>query len=424
VKRLLHRIGLGFPDPVEEQAFFQDFGTRYLAFIRFALVLGGALLVAFVIWDRMIDPVGARTTLWIRVLWLAPACWLCALLLSFRAGQRYIEPILIFGSFSTVAGIAAVCAILAGGYNLLAGAGLMLIVMFCFSLLPMRTPYYLLFCALTLLAYFVGQAFADSYLPGMPFINLLMITTALFIGGVSIVWREWNARAQFRAQQEIGRQHRRIEELLHSMLPADIVRRIQAGETRIADLHNEVSIVFSDLVGFTELSRRISPTRLVEILNLLFSEFDKAAESYGMHKIKTIGDSYMAVGGVVSSADADTAAANAAEFAFEMLRVTRRLTSELGLALDLRVGLHVGPVVAGVIGTSRPAFDCWGEAVNLASRLESAAGPGAVLISEPAWHLLKGRYHTEVLEQVTLKGIGTTKVFVLNSGTQLRLKSA
>ena len=75
-------------------------------------------------------------------------------------------------------------------------------------------------------------------------------------------------------------------------------------------------------------------------------------------------------------------------------------------------------------GTSRPGFDCWGEAVNLASRLEHAAGPGAVLISESAWHLLKRSYHTEVLEEITLKGIGATKVFVLNSGTMLRLKSA
>jgi adenylate cyclase len=421
--RLLCRIGLGFPDPAEEQAFFREFGTRYLAFIRFALVMGGTLLAVFVLWDRMIDPVGAETTFWIRVLWLAPVCYLCSIALSFRVMHPYIEPIVLAGAISTVTGIAALCAVLAGGYNVIAGAGIILIILFVYSLLPMRTPYYLAFCAATLVAYFIGQSFA-SYRPGMPYINLLMIVTTLFVGGVTIVWREWNARAEFRARQEIDRSHQRVEELLHSMLPADIVRRIQSGETRIADLHDEVSIVFSDLVGFTELSRRINATKLVEILNLLFSEFDHAAVQFGMHKIKTIGDAYMAVGGVVSSADAATAARNAAEFAFEMLRVTRRLSNELGLSLDLRVGLHVGPVVAGVIGTSRPAFDCWGEAVNLASRLEHAAGPGAVLISESAWRLLRGSYHTEVLEQITLKGIGATKVFVLNSGTMLRLKSA
>jgi class 3 adenylate cyclase len=159
-------------------------------------------------------------------------------------------------------------------------------------------------------------------------------------------------------------------------------------------------------------------------LNLLFTEFDQAAERFGMHKIKTIGDAYMAVGGVVSSASAEAAAQGAAEFAFEILRVTRKVSAELRVPLDLRVGLHVGSVVAGVIGTSRPAFDGWGEAVNLASRLESAAGPGSVLISERASRLLKSSYHTEVLEQVTLKGIGATTVFVLRSGTQLRLKSA
>ena len=421
---LLCRIGLRFPNDAEERAFFQQFAAQYLAFIRFALALGGVLLVSFVLWDGLIDRRGAETTFWLRALWIAPVCWLCAAVLFVPAAQRFIEPIVLVGAVSTTAGIATVCAILSGGYNALAGAGLMLIVMFVFSLLPMRTPYYLLFCLLTLACYFAGQSSAHGILPGMPLINLLMIGMALFIGGVSVVWREWSARAQFRQRQEIVRQHDRIEELLHSMLPADIVRRIQAGETHIADLHKEVSIVFSDLVGFTEFSRQVSATRLVEVLNLLFSRYDGAAERFGMHKIKTIGDAYMAVGGVVARSSAEEAAIAAAEFAFEIRRITEQLAVELALPLHARVGLHVGPVVAGVIGTSRPAFDCWGESVNLASRLEDSAEPGDVMISESAWQLLRHSYATEVLEQKKLKGIGAIKVFLLRSGTELKLRRA
>ena len=412
MRQLLSRIGLSCPDPDDERAFFDAFGTQYLAFVRLVLFLGGALLIVFVEWDRIIDPVGSQTTFWIRTLFMAPVVWLCAGILFWRRTHPFIEPITVVAASLTTAGVAAVCAILDGGYDVVVGGGDGLIILFVVALLPMRTPAYLTFCAATFASYFIGQAFT-TYQPGMPLVNLLMIGTSLFLGGVSVVSREWNARARFKAQQEIDRSHRRIEELLHSMLPSDIVRRMQAGETQIADLHREVSIVFSDLVGFTELSRSMSATQLVDVLNRLFSEFDYAADAYGMHKIKTIGDAYMAVGGVVSAAAPVDAACRAAEFAFAMQRATRKLSAEIGLPLDVRVGLHVGPVVAGVIGTSRPAFDCWGESVNLASRLESSAGPGAVQISESAYRLLRDNYDTEVRDGVTLKGIGMTKVYLL-----------
>jgi class 3 adenylate cyclase len=229
------------------------------------------------------------------------------------------------------------------------------------------------------------------------------------MGGVAVVTRELGARREFRARN-------RVEELLHSMLPADIVARIQSGETHIADLHSEVSIVFSDLVGFTELSRRMGASELVRVLNRLFSEFDRAAEQHGMHKIKTIGDAYMAVGGVVGSDGDKSPALCAADFACSLHTIAERLSEELGIALRVRVGLHVGPVVAGVIGTSRPAFDCWGEAVNLASRLETASRPGAVLMSDSAYQLLRDDFPIEEQDKVQLKGIGEAKVYLLRAG--------
>ena len=406
---LLSRFGLRFPDPVEEEEFFKGFATRNLAFVRLMIVLAGGLFLVFILWDRIIDPVGAQITAWIRILFLTPALWLAALLLGFRWAQNYLEPILCGISILATATVCLICTILAGGINV-AGGGLILVILFVFSLMPMRLPWYLLFCLGTAIAYHIAQSVAAGYAPGMPLINFIMLSTAMFTGAVTMMAREKGARAEFRAYQ-------RIEELLHSMLPAEIVRRIQNGETHIADLHSEVSIVFSDLVGFTDLSRRIGAGRLVGILNRLFSEFDRAADQYGMHKIKTIGDAYMAVGGVIADGPAKTPAVCAAEFACSLHGIAERLSEELGEPLRLRVGLHVGPVVAGVIGSSRPAFDCWGEAVNLASRLETASRPGAVLISESARALLRHQFPVTEHGEVELKGIGTAKVYLLHAGS-------
>ena len=415
--RLLTRFGLRFPDEADEQAFYDLFLARRLTFFRVMLVLAGALLLVFILWDRIIDPVGVRITMWIRIGVLAPLSIACAIVLGYPWAKRRFEPLLVgMGAASTLC-ISVTCAILNSGYDFVA-AGLLLVLLFIAALFQLRTPAYLVFAGLTVASYAGALPWAHGYRAGMPAMNMLMVGTGLFMGTLAVISRELGARAEFRQQAEIARSHARIEELLHSMLPAAIVRRIQAGETLIADQHDEVSIVFSDLVGFTQLSRRIDATRLVAILNQLFTAFDAAAAEHGMHKIKTIGDAYMAVGGVVDAASAHGPAENAAGFAFAMVRITRELSAAIDMPLDVRVGLHVGPVVAGVIGTSRPAFDCWGESVNLASRLESNSSPGAVLISEHAWQLLRDRYAIEVRDAVDLKGIGSTHVYLMRPPVQ------
>jgi adenylate cyclase len=181
----------------------------------------------------------------------------------------------------------------------------------------------------------------------------------------------------------------------------------------IADTYGDVSIVFADLVGFTTLSTRLSPAQLVDMLDRLFSRFDARAEEFGIEKIKTIGDAYMAVAGL-SEAVYDHVQ-RAARFAFAMQQEVDGLAAELGYAINVRVGLHVGPVVAGVIGRKRPAFDCWGEAVNLASRLEHTASPGAILISESAYLRLRRDFQTTVIDDVELRGLGRTKAYVLHA---------
>lgn len=412
MQTLLRRLDMAFAERDDEDTFREIFVTRQLAQARAFLVLAGLITAAFQPWDVVIDPIGAEVTLWIRVGLMAAVCLAAAALLGWHRARSGFETILLIVAVVNTIGTSVICAILDGGYNVVASA-MMLVILFLISLFHVRTPVYLLFAGLTLLGYFVSLPFARSYVSTVAMMNGLQIGTALFLGAISVVSRERSARNEFMAGQEIARSRDRIEELLHSMLPAEIVGRIQDGESLIADVRDEVSIVFSDLVGFTQLSQRVTASELVAILNRIFSAFDQAADAHGMHKIKTIGDAYMAVGGAVAAPGKQSPVQAAAAFALAMVEIVRDLSVELDVPLRVRVGLHVGSVVAGVIGVSRPAFDCWGQAVNLASRLESAAAPGVILISEQARQRLHGNYPTREHGNVELKGIGTATVYQL-----------
>jgi class 3 adenylate cyclase len=244
--------------------------------------------------------------------------------------------------------------------------------------------------------------------------NLMVLSAGVIIALLSTAGRELAARREFLTDLALARAHARVDDLLHSMMPHEIVQRIQAGESTIADLHGEVSIVFADLVGFTALSRQLSAPTLVDILNRVFSRFDAAASRLGVEKIKTIGDAYMAVGGLSYGETARDHAERMAEFALAMRDIAGELAVEMELPIAIRIGLHVGPVVAGVIGVKKPAFDCWGDAVNMASRLEHACGPGAVLISESAFERLRSSFRVEAAPAVELKGIGLSNVYLLH----------
>ncbi len=406
------KAGLRFEDPAEEAAFFGEIARSYRVFAGVALILGAAIFYMFHLWDPIIDPVHAEAAYRIRVYFVCPAVLLTAVALLIPRSERFYEPIATFGTIVGGVGMSVICGTLDRGIDQ-GAAGILLVMLFVFSLVPLRIPYFATFCAAIGGSFWAAHFFSGSYSPGMPLVNFLLVGTGIFLGMISAVWRERSARKQFHTLKQLNQSHLRIEELLHSMLPRSIVDRIQSGETMIADEHGEVSIVFSDLVGFTDLSRRVGATELITILNRLFSSFDAAADRHGMHKIKTIGDAYMAVGGITADHPFEDHCERAAEFAFAMQRAVSTISAELDVQLSIRVGLHIGPVVAGVIGKSRPAFDCWGEAVNLASRLESSASPGGVQISESAYQRLRTRYPIEVHREIDLKGIGLTTVYLL-----------
>jgi adenylate cyclase len=190
---------------------------------------------------------------------------------------------------------------------------------------------------------------------------------------------------------KIENEKRNSENLLRNILPAEIATRLRNGENNIADHFDDATVIFADIVGFGKITARMKAYEIVACLNQLFSEFDKLAEDVGIEKIKTIGDNYMAVAGVPTPRSNHTRMA--AKFALDMVAATGRLRSRLPAPFTIRVGLHAGPVMAGVIGTRKFAYDVWGDTVNIAARLEAASQPNRVLASAATVKGLGGDYN-------------------------------
>ena len=211
--------------------------------------------------------------------------------------------------------------------------------------------------------------------------------------------------------EELRREKARSEELLLSILPRAIVDRINGGATMIADHVEEVTILFADIVGFTQMASRQTPGDLVRSLNAIFSVFDDLSQRFGGEKIKTIGDAYMVAFGLPHP-HADPAFA-AARQAHAMLDEVRRIRGADGAPIDLRVGIHTGPAVAGVIGQRKFSFDVWGSTVNIASRMESHGEPGRIHVSQAVADALAGRFAVSDRGAVEIKGAGPMRTYFL-----------
>ena len=205
----------------------------------------------------------------------------------------------------------------------------------------------------------------------------------------------------------------KTESLLFNILPEPIIRRIRQGEVEIADRFSEATILFSDLVGFTGLANRCSPSRIVEILNSLFLAFDALAHRLQLEKIKTIGDAYMVAGGLPEQTPHHAIAV--AHMALGMLEIVHETGKRFGEKLEVRIGIHSGEVVAGLIGRHRSIYDVWGDTVNTASRLESSGLPNRIQISDFTYNKVKDTFACELRGPVEIKGKGMMLTYFLGS---------
>ncbi|WP_264322224.1 adenylate/guanylate cyclase domain-containing protein [Zarconia navalis] len=213
------------------------------------------------------------------------------------------------------------------------------------------------------------------------------------------------AQALLHAEQE------KSEQLLLNILPEPIATRLKHDRGAIAEHFDEVTILFADLVGFTPLSARLQPLELVNLLNEIFSTFDRLAEKHGLEKIKTIGDAYMVAGGLPVPMP-DRAAA-IADMALAMQEAVTRFREERGENIQIRIGINTGVVIAGVIGIKKFIYDLWGDAVNVASRMESSGEPGSIQVTRATYEQLKDRYELHERGKIAVKGKGNMTTYWL-----------
>jgi class 3 adenylate cyclase len=226
-----------------------------------------------------------------------------------------------------------------------------------------------------------------------------------------VILRVGNAAYAKHLYDQLNVEREKSERLLLNILPQPIADRMKNGEVNIADSIPEVTVLVAGLVGFTGLSAHIGPDQVVHLLNEIFSAFDLLACKHEIEKIKTIGDAYMAAGGVPFPRPDHAEAV--AELALDLREEMERFNREYGTSIRLRIGIGTGPIVAGVIGRKKFTYDIWGDAVNLACRLESLGEPGTILVAAATYEQLQHRYRFEAGRNVNLKGCGEAVVYPL-----------
>ena len=220
---------------------------------------------------------------------------------------------------------------------------------------------------------------------------------------------------KLKAQMRLTETHRmlqieqeRSERLLLNILPGSVAERLKNSNQTIADGFADVTVMFADIVNFTQVAEGMAPTQVFTMLNRIFSSFDEMAERFGLEKIKTIGDAYMVAGGLNDGQEDYSDAI--ADMALAMRELLRRDFTVNEAHLEVRIGIGTGPVVAGVVGKKKFIYDLWGDTVNIASRITSEGVPGMIQVDGITWRRLKDRFDFHEPQTIYLKGKGNMEV--------------
>jgi adenylate cyclase len=287
-------------------------------------------------------------------------------------------------------------------------------------------PWFLAYIGITLLAGLLDGVVSGNATPMSHTISTLFFVMnfgAVSLTAYVLMWyfarrREQALFALDKAHRLLQAEQEKSERLLLNVLPAPIAERLKRSTNVIADELEEVSILFADVVGFTQLSQDVPPEKMVPWLNEVFSAFDHLAARHGLEKIRTIGDSYMAAAGAPTPRPDHARAV--AEMALDMLEETKDLIAPNGEPLRIRIGINTGPVVGAVIGSNKFIYDVYGDAVNTASRMESHGVPGCIQVTETTYGDLCDRYVFEKRGTVTVKGKGEMLTYLLLGRREMR----
>ncbi|MFZ2541014.1 MAG: adenylate/guanylate cyclase domain-containing protein [Gallionella sp.] len=292
-------------------------------------------------------------------------------------------------------------------------------------------PWFFAYIVLTVLSgvfdYFLGangQAALPMQTIGVFFaINFAAMSSIIYFLLRHFVVEMDQIKSQLDQQHQLlAEEQKKSERVLLNVLPSSIVDRLKNNQGLIADGHADVTVMFADLVNFTQLTESLPPDRMVALLNTVFTGFDDLSEKYGVEKIKTIGDAYMVVGGLNDSQSDYTK--NIADLALEMRDFVYNHTELSKFKMSIHTGIATGPAVAGVIGTKRFIYDLWGDTVNVASRLTDDAMDGVIQVDKTTYTRIRNSFAFEPPTSIPLKGKGDIVMYRLTSSLDKARQSA
>ena len=398
-------LGLRFRDGALESEFRAEYARSSIRAARATTILVIALYAGYLVLDLRAGTVGEVWPLRLAVVVVLAVNFA----LTWRpVFERIHSELLALGGLAAAFGMLAMMATVGDRMEVPFYPGIGLAVVGTFTLFRIRFPVALA-ATLVMLAAYAAVLSRGVHAYDNPSMAALYLVTSVLIGAFASWNLERYARDGFLARLGLERERERSERLLLNVLPAPIAERLKTDPAPIADRFPEASVLFADLVGFTELSSGMAPEDLVTLLNDLFTAFDHVADRHGLEKIKTIGDAYMAVCGVpVPRADHLERIADAA---VEMLAVAGDRARASPVAL--RIGIDTGPVVAGVIGERKFIYDLWGDPVTMASRMESQGVAGAIQLTSRAGERLRARYRLTARGEIDVKGRGRMETYLL-----------
>ena len=409
-------------EPRVEKEFINEYYDGSLPIIRFGIILGLVLYPLFGILDEYMLPISRQIAWFIRFAIVVPFLAF-VLILSFSSFfSRVYTQVVFFTSIVLAYGILFMIYFSREsepGYNYYY-SGLMLVIIWVGTFSQLRFKQAAISILFIILGYLVVSIYRQHMVKGgfdnpkFPIFinnNFFFLSSAILAFFSSFSF-EAARRNNFLQRKKIEAEKKKSDQLLLNVLPASVADDLKANGTTTPMQFDNVTVFFSDSVDFTRLSADIEPEELISALNELFTAFDNIMEKNRCERIKTIGDAYLAVSGM-PEADADHAW-NMARAAVEIVDYCQRRNLSHPVKWEVRIGIHTGKVIGGVVGVKKYIYDVFGNAINVASRMETLSEPMRINISETSYRFLRDHYPCKEREEIPVKGVGTMKMYFLN----------
>ena len=415
MNKQLAALGLRFADPDEERRYQAEHAAAVLPRQRVLIAFAIVVFLAYAVRDIAIGPTFGYGALYLRLFFILPILGLSFVLTYSEAAQPYFQRVFVALLVIVIAAI-GMLSLLYPHYGPTDPAqanrtmSTMMLVLAIMSVAGLRFEFALCVGALAVVFWFLGS-FAKQLAPELYPTLFLNVLTSFVIGTFVAYWTERATRSAFAARQETAREREKAQDVLYASLPRHVVERVANNERPIAEAFVEAVVVLADLAGFNTLAKRIGPRQTVELLDELFTRFDVLAERQQLQRLRTVGDSYVVVGGTFEGLRGGVS--EAAQMALDMRKAVDEVSKSYDLPLSVRIGIHVGPLIGGVVGRTAPIYDFWGDTFNVVAELQLSCTAGRILCSENFYWRAGRAWDFEPCGMREFEGIGTLQTFYL-----------